>query len=75
LQRDLGSAQGLRDRATLLGNLSLVEECLLINAWNFSLSVEVDGSDFVALSDLTQMNLGRRADTLWRVTCLGESHG
>src|SRR4051794_36226849 len=75
LQLNLGSVQGLRDGAVLLGHLSLPEECLLINAGDISLCVEVDGSDFIAVANLPQMDLGRRVDALWRMACLGESIG
>jgi hypothetical protein len=68
LQRDLGSAQGLRDRASFLSNLSQPEEFLLSNTWDFSLSVQVDRGDFVAVADLTQVNRGRSVDAPRRVT-------
>src|SRR5262244_2191612 len=71
-QLDFRAGQGLRDRASLLGGLSLFQECFLIDAWDLRLGLQLNGGDLEAIAYLVKMNPGGRVDAFWMVARLSQ---
>src|ERR1700710_1708119 len=64
VERDLDAAQGLRDRAPLLGLAGLLLEGRVVDARHLGLVVELDAGDLEAFAHLLEVDLGGGGDAL-----------